>query len=56
MKFEFEPKGTREEINNAIALFVNSKCEVKWGKRKEGKVTRNVLVIDDGKKKQEEEL
>lgn len=53
-KFEFEPKGTREEINNAIALFVNSGCEVKWGKRKVGNTTRKVLVIDEAKKKGEE--
>ena len=44
-KFELELKGTKEEVNSSIALFVNSNYTVKWEKRRVGNTTRKVLVV-----------
>lgn len=55
MRHELELKGTKEEINSAIALFVNSGYTVKWDTRKVGNAKRKVLVIDEVKKKGEEQ-
>lgn len=45
MKHELELKGTKEELNSAIALFVNSGYQVHWEARKSGNVKRKVLVV-----------
>lgn len=55
MKHELELKGTKEELNSAIALFVNSGYEVHWETRKSGNVKRKVLVIDEVKSKKQGE-
>lgn len=52
---EFELKGKTEELNNLIAVFVNSSYQVHWETKKVGNVKRKVLVIEDVKKKGEEE-
>ncbi len=49
MKSEFELKGAKDEINGAIALFVNSGYKVSWETKKVGNVKRKVLVVDDRK-------
>lgn len=49
MKSEFELKGTKDEINIVIALFVNSNYKVYWETKKVGNVKRKVLVVDDRK-------
>ncbi len=38
MKSEFELKGAKDEINGAIALFVNSGYKVSWETKKVGNV------------------
>lgn len=54
-RHEFELKGKTEELNSAIALFVNSGYEVHWETRKSGNVKRKVLVIDEIKSKKQGE-
>lgn len=54
-RHELELKGTKEELNGAIALFVNSGYEVHWETRKSGNVKRKVLVIDEVKSKKQGE-
>ncbi len=49
MKVQFELKGVKEELNNAIALFVNSGYHVHWETVKVGNKNRKVLVVEDGK-------
>lgn len=52
MKHYFELKGVKDEINNTIALFVNSGYMVYWKTVKTGNTKRKVLVIDDGKEEE----
>ncbi len=52
---EFELKGKTEELNNLIAVFVNSNYQVHWETRKVGNVKRKVLVIEDVKKSKGDE-
>lgn len=54
-RHEFELKGKTEELNNLIAVFVNSSYQVHWETKKVGNVKRKVLVIEDVKKKGEEQ-
>ena len=54
-RHEFELKGKQEAIDNAIALFVNSKYQVHWETKRVNNVQRKVLVIEDTKKKGEEQ-
>ncbi len=49
MKVQYDLKGLKEEINGAIALFVNSGYHVYWETIKVGNTKRKVLVVDDGK-------
>lgn len=55
MRHEFELKGKQEALDTVISVFVNSGYQVHWETRKTGNVKRKVLVIDDVKKKGEEQ-
>lgn len=55
MRHEFELKGKQEALDTVISVFVNSRYTVHWETRKAGNVQRKVLVIDEVKKKGEEQ-
>ena len=52
MKSKFELKGMKDEINGAIALFVNSGYRVEWETVKVGNTKRKVLAVDDRKEEE----
>lgn len=47
-RHELELKGTKQEIDGAIALLVNSGYTVRWDKSRVGNATRKVLVASKG--------
>lgn len=47
MKTEYVLKGTKDEINNFIAVLVNSGYKVYWETVKVGNTKRKVLIVED---------
>lgn len=52
---EYELKGKPEALDTIISVFVNSLYQVHWETKKVNNVKRKVLVIEDVKKKGEEQ-